>query len=59
MRATKVPNLQIASSVEQEVGGFEVSVKHVSTVYILEPSQYLIEEIADMVVAQCLSLRYL
>lgn len=51
--------LEIAGGVEQEVRGLEVTVQHVGRVDVLETSQDLVEEVADVVVAQVLGLQQL
>lgn len=52
-------DLEVASGVDEQVGGLEVPVQHVGRVDVLEPSQDLVEEIADVVVAQLLALEQL
>ena len=51
--------LEVAGGVDEQVGGLEVTVQHVGRVDVLEASQDLVEEIADVVVAQPLSLQQL
>lgn len=53
------PHLEIAGGVEQQVGGLQVAVQDVGGVDVLEPSEDLVEEVADVVVAQVLSLQEL
>ena len=48
-------HLQITSGVQEEVAGLEVSVQHIGRVDVLEASQDLVEEVANMIVAQVLS----
>ena len=49
--------LEITGGVEQKVGGLQVTVQDVGRVDVLQPSQDLVEEVADVVVAQVLSLK--
>ena len=49
--------LEITGSIEEKVGGFEVPVQDVGTVYVLQTSQYLVQEVTHMVIAQSLSLK--
>ena len=50
-------DLQVAGGVEQKVAGFEVAMQYVGRVYVLESAQDLVEEVADVVVAQFLRLQ--
>lgn len=59
MLKTSETNLEIAGGVEEEVGGLQVAVQHVGRVDVLEPSEDLVEEVADVVVAQVLGLQEL
>lgn len=52
-------DLEVAGGVDEQVGGLEVTVQHVGRVNVLETSQDLVEEIADVVVAQPLALQQL
>jgi len=52
-------DLEVAGGVDEQVGGLEVTVQHVGRVNVLEASQDLVEEIADVVVAQPLGLQQL
>lgn len=52
-------HLEITGGVEQEVGGLQVAVQDVGRVDVLEASKDLVEEVADVVVAQVLSLEQL
>ena len=54
---TKVTDLEVAGRVEQEVAGLQVPVEDVGGVDVLQSPQYLIEEIADMIIAQSLGLQ--
>ena len=47
----KVTDLEITGCVQQEVAGLEISVKNVSRVDVLQSSQYLVEEVADVIIA--------
>lgn len=44
-------NLEVAGGVDEQVGGLEIPVQHVGGVNVLEASQDLVEEVADVVVA--------
>ena len=50
-------DLQVAGGVEQKVAGLEVAMQYVGRVYVLESAQDLVEEVADVVVAQLLCLQ--
>ena len=52
-------HLEITGSVQQQVAGLEVAVQHVGRVDVLEPTQYLVEEVAYVVVAEALGLQQL
>lgn len=52
-------DLEVAGRVDEQVGGFEVTVQHVGWVNVLEASQDLVEEVADVVVAQSLAFQQL
>lgn len=52
-------DLEVTGGVDEQVGGLEVTVQHVGRVDVLESSQDLVEEIADVVVAQLLALQQL
>ena len=56
---SKVADLEITSRVEKEVAGLQVPVEDISRVDVLEAPQYLIEEVADVVITQSLSLQEL
>ena len=47
--------LQVTSGIEEEIAGFEVPVQHIGRVDVLESSQDLVEEVANMIIAQVLS----
>ena len=49
-------DLQITSGVQEDVAGLEVSVQHIGRVDVLEASQDLVEEVADVVPPQALVL---
>lgn len=53
------PDLEVTGGVDEQVGGFEVTVQHVGRVDVLEASQDLVQEVADVVVAQPLALQQL
>lgn len=53
----KVTDLEVAGGVEQEVAGLQVPVEDIGGVDVLEASEYLIEEVADMIIAQSLGLQ--
>ena len=46
---TKHTYLQITGRIQQNVAGLEVTVEYIGRVDILEPSQYLVDEVADMI----------
>ena len=52
-------HLQVACCVEQQVARLEISVQYVSRVDVLESTEDLVEEVADMVVAQPLCFQQL
>lgn len=52
-------DLEVTRSVDEQIGGLEVTVQHVGGVNVLEASQDLVEEIADVVIAQPLALQQL
>ena len=56
---SKVADLEITSRVEKEVAGLQVPVEDISRVDVLQAPQYLIEEVADVVITQSLSLQEL
>ena len=56
---TKITNLEITGGVQQQVTGLQISVEHVGGVDVLEASQYLVEKIADVIIAQPLGLQQL
>lgn len=51
--------LEVTRSVDEQVWGLEVTVQHISGVNVLEAAQDLIQEVADMVIAQPLALQQL
>ena len=52
-------HFEVTGGVDEQVGGLEVTVQHVGGVDVLEPSQDLVQEVADVVVAQVLGLQQL
>ena len=50
-------HLEVTRGVEQQVAGLQVPVQHVGRVDVLETTQDLIQEVADVVVAQLLKSR--
>ena len=56
---SEVTDLEITSRVEKEVAGLEVPVEDVGRVDVLQATQYLVEEVADVVIAQSLGLQEL
>ena len=56
-RQPEVADLEVAGGVEQQVAGLQISVENVSGVDVLQPPQYLVEEVADVVVAESLRLQ--
>ena len=56
---TKITNLEITGGVQQQVAGLQISVEDVGGVNVLEAAQYLIEKIADVIIAQPLGLQQL
>ncbi|TNN83419.1 hypothetical protein EYF80_006400 [Liparis tanakae] len=57
--SSQLTGLVVKRGVDEQVGGLEVTVQHVGRVDVLEASQDLVEEIADVVVAQPLGLQQL
>ena len=55
----EVTDLEVAGGVQQQVAGLQISVEDVGGVDVLEAAQYLIEKIADVVIAQPLGLEQL
>lgn len=55
-RQAKVADLEIAGGVEKEVRWLEVPVKDVGGVDVFEATKDLVEEVADVIVAQPLRL---
>lgn len=51
--------LEITVSVQQKIAGFQVSMKHISRVDILESAQDLVEEVAHVLVADRLRFQQL
>ena len=58
-REAEVTDLEVAGGVEQEVAGLEVAVEDVGRVDVLEAPEDLVEEVADVVIAQPLGLEQL
>ena len=52
-------DLEVTGGVEQEVGRLQVAVQDVGRVDVLQPTEDLVEEVADVVVAQVLGLQEL
>lgn len=52
-------DLEVTGGVDEQVGGLQVAVQHVGRVDVLQASQDLVEEVADVVVAQLLGLQQL
>lgn len=52
-------HLEVTGGVNEQVGGFEVTVQHISWMDVLEAPQNLVEKIADMVIAQSLAFQQL
>lgn len=52
-------DLEVTSGVDEQVWGLQVAVQHVGWVDVLQASQDLVEEVADVVVAQLLGLQQL
>lgn len=44
-------HLQVTGCVQQNVAGFQVPMKHISRVYVLQSTQNLINEVSDVVIA--------
>lgn len=53
-RQTKVAHLEIAISVEKQVGGLQVSVKHIGGVHGLQRPQGLVDEVLAVIVGEVL-----
>ena len=51
---SEIADLQIASRVQQQVRGLEVTVQDVGGVDVLQAAEDLVQEVADVVVAQTL-----
>ena len=58
-REAEVANLEIACCVQQKVAWLQVTVEDIGRVDILEAPENLIEEVADVVIAESLSLEQL
>ena len=52
-------HLQVTGGVDEQVGGLQVTVQHVGRVDVLQSTQDLVEEVANVVVAQLLRLQQL
>ena len=52
----EITNLEITGGVQQQVAGLQISVENVGGVDVLEAPQYLVEKIADVIIAQALGL---
>ena len=52
-------NLEVTGSVQQQVAWLQIAMQYVSRVYVLEAAQYLVEEVADVVVTELLCLEQL
>ena len=52
-------DLEVTGGVDEQVGGLQVAVQHVGRVDVLQAAQDLVEEVADVVVAQLLGLQQL
>lgn len=59
MWACTCVDLEVTGGVDEQVGGFQVPVQHISRVDVLQASQDLVEKVADVVVAQLLGLQQL
>lgn len=59
MHARVCVDLEVTGGVDEQVGGLQVAVQHVGRVDVLQASQDLVEEVADVVVAQPLGLQQL
>ena len=55
-REAEVANLEIACCVQQQVAGLQVTVENIGRVDVLEAPENLIEEVADVVITESLSL---
>ena len=51
---TKVTDLKITSRVQQEIRRLQIAVQHVGGVDVFKASQNLVEEVANVIVAQTL-----
>ena len=58
-RQPEVADFEIAGCVQQEVAGLQIPVEDVGRVDVLESPENLIEEVADVVIAQPLRLEQL
>ena len=56
---TKVTDLEITRGVQQQVARLQISVENIGRVDVLETTEDLVEEVADVVVAQPLRLQQL
>ncbi len=50
-------DLEVTGGVDEKVRGLQVSVQHIGRVNVLQPSQDLVQKVADMVVAELLCLQ--
>ena len=53
----EITNLEITGRVEQQIAGLQISVEDVGRVDVLEAPQYLVEKVADVIIAQTLGLQ--
>ena len=49
---TKVTDFEVAIRIEQQIGGFEVTMQHVGRVNVLHATQSLVDEVLDVVVSE-------
>lgn len=55
----KVADLQVTGGVQQQIARFQVSVQYIGGVNVLQAAEDLVEEVADVVIAQLLRLQQL
>ncbi len=50
-------DLEVTGGVDEKVRGLQVSVQHIGRVNVLQPSQDLVQKVADVVIAEMLCLQ--
>lgn len=59
MKKILFSDLEVTGGVDEQIGGLQVSVKDVGRVNVLQPTQDLVQKVADMIVAELLGLQQL